>query len=36
MTLERIVMLSAISVLVTATPAPAQTLSGDILQDGSA
>ena len=33
MTLGRVVVLSAVAVLVTATAAPAQTLSGDILQD---
>ena len=33
MTLRRVVMLSAVASLATATAAPAQTLAGDILQD---
>ena len=33
MTIGRVVVLAAVAVIVTATAAPAQTLSGDVLQD---
>ena len=33
MTIGRVVVLTAVAVIVTATAAPAQTLSGDVLQD---